>query len=930
MHMTKKNLLSLLASFLCLTSFGQWSALTTGTAHDFTSVYFVNKDTGFAATTYSEIFKTVDGGANWNLSGSTSGAVYSVFFANDTVGYAGGAAGTMAKTSDGGASWGSQSTGQGYQITSIYFLGDTGFATTQNGGILRTNNGGSYWFPQTSGTTYSLNGIFFTGINNGYAVGSMGTILHTSDGGSTWTAQSSGSGANLNSVFFTSTYEGFVCGQGGNMLHTSDGGSTWSSTYSSTTNDLFSIHFTDAYHGFACGMTGTVIKTFDAGGMWYSQNTGTIDNLSGVFFTDNNTGYAAGINGTIIKTTIGGCNNPVITIGGNPNVCAGNTLFLYGIGASTYRWDANGGNVITDTTFISPFSSEVVSVIGTTNDGCFDTGFVNVNVYAAPGITNSWSGISCYGMCNGSMTANPTGSAPFTYSWSTGATTQTITGLCAGSYTVVVTDVNGCTSSGWTPLSDPPLLVAGGYASAALCIGVNDGTLSDSSSGGTPPYNYSWMPGNITTQNPTNVAVGIYTLTITDLGGCTSTATVSVGNLSTNVVLTINSPSSLCEGQPGQLTYNIMGGTAPFSLNWYDYGAGNSFCSLDTAILTPVIYGIDTVMLTVTDNQGCIFTANKNIPVSPGDSISGLITDTLNNPVTAGNVYLFQQKTNHVGVSDTIGIAPIQPNGTYSFPDVVYGDYFIMVDADTSVAAYKTAIPTYYSNKTYPFQWDSALAVNHYTCGGGNQSGIDVKIIQLPGATSGPGQISGHISEGAGFGQRIGHGHNAPLGAPLKGVDIKLGKNPGGSPVARTTSDNNGDYQFNNIPIGNYKIYVNIPNYGMDSVLAISITSTSTVSTNNNYYVDSLMVRVDTASNIGIQTNTNAASNLFVYPNPASSNITLKAQKELGMVAILNSLGQAVYKETVRANQQHIDIANLPAGIYIITVQGKFIRLVKE
>ncbi|MGZ3863891.1 MAG: YCF48-related protein [Bacteroidia bacterium] len=928
----KKNLFSFIACFFCLTSFGQWSALTSGTAHDFNALYFLNADTGFAATTYSEVFKTTDGGVTWNLSGTMSGAVYALCFADANIGWAAGAAGTISQTTDGGATWSGQSSGQGYQITSLYFHGpDTGFAVTQSGGILRTNNGGNFWFAQTSLTSYSLNGVFFTDINNGWAVGGMGTILHTSDGGATWVAQSSGSGANLNSVYFTSPSEGFVCGQGGNMLHTNDGGTTWSSTYSSTTNDLYSIRFVDALHGYACGLTGTVIKTFDAGGMWYSQTTGTADNLNAVFFTDINTGYVAGINGTILKTTDGGCSNPVVTIGGNPNVCSGNTLFLYGIGANTYRWDANGGNAITDTTYISPFSSQIVSVIGTTTDGCFDTGFVNVNVWAPPGVTTTPNDITCNGLCNGQNSAMPTGTGPFTYSWSTGATTQTITNLCAGFYTVTVTDANGCSSTVFGPINEPPVLVAGASTTNATCIGVNDGTATDASSGGTAgTWSYLWMPGSYTGPNPTGLAVGIYTLTVTDAQSCTATTTISVNNSAANVILTINSPSSLCEGQPGQLTYNILGGTSPFTFDWYDYGAGNSFCSLDTAILTPVIYGIDTVMLTVTDNQGCIFTANKNIPVAPGDSISGIITDTLNNPVTAGNVYLFQQKTNHVGVSDTVAIAPIQANGRYTFPDVVYGDYFVMVDPDTNLAAYKTAIPTYYSNKTYPFQWDSALAVNHYTCGGGNQTGIDVKIIQLPATTSGPGQISGHISEGVGFGQRIGHGNNAPLGAPLKGVDIKLGKNPGGSPVARTTSDNNGDYTFSNIPIGNYKIYVNIPNYGMDSVLAISITSTSTVSTNNNYYVDSLMVRVDTASSAGIQTNTSAVSSLYVYPNPAKSSVTLKAQKELGMITIINSLGQAVYKENVRANQQLIDVANLPSGIYIIGVQNKFIRLVKE
>src|SRR5436190_11497176 len=107
---------------------------------------------------------------------------------------------------------------------------------------------------------------------------------------------------------------------------------------------------------------------------------------------------------------------------------------------------------------------------------------------------------------------------------------------------------------------------------------------------------------------------------------------------------------------------------------------------------------------------------------------------------------------------------------------------------------------------------------------------------------TGLGTITGHLSETISFGGRYSGPTNSPLGAPLKGVDIKLGKNPGGSPAARTTTDNAGQYSFPNVAIGSYRIYVDIPNYGMDSARTVNFTSADTVSDKNDYYVDSSLV----------------------------------------------------------------------------------------
>lgn len=312
---------------------------------------------------------------------------------------------------------------------------------------------------------------------------------------------------------------------------------------------------------------------------------------------------------------------------------------------------------------------------------------------------------------------------------------------------------------------------------------------------------------------------------------------------------------TVCQGQEDTLrTYVQPGsGTAPYSYVWHnameslDY-PGDSISKITLYTVpspSPYVY----MYVTVKDFHNCMATGPSTayIYVNPSDSLSGLVLDTLLNPVTAGKVYLYKKQVNNMGVQDTLFDLSLSGNGTFTFPSLYYGDYWVKAVADTSNALYKTAIPTYYSNKAYghAYQWDSALVVLQHGCTAGNNGGNNIKIIQIPAAPpTGPGTISGHLSQSISFGARY-SGPNHTMGAPLKGVDIKLGKNPGGSPAARTTSDNNGDYIFTNVQPGNYKIYVDIPNYGMDSVRLVSIDSlVPTTSVHNDYYVDSTMIRV--------------------------------------------------------------------------------------
>ena len=150
----------------------------------------------------------------------------------------------------------------------------------------------------------------------------------------------------------------------------------------------------------------------------------------------------------------------------------------------------------------------------------------------APTVTiQSQTNITCGNLSNGSATINVAGgTAPYTYVWTASpATTATATGLAGGTYTVTITDANGCTTTQVITITSPPPIIASSTFTPASC-GNNDGTATATASGGTGNLTYNWTPSGGTNATANGLAMGSYTVTITDANGCTTTQTVAIVN----------------------------------------------------------------------------------------------------------------------------------------------------------------------------------------------------------------------------------------------------------------------------------------------------------------------------------------------------------------------------------------------------------------
>ncbi|MEZ5038476.1 MAG: pre-peptidase C-terminal domain-containing protein [Saprospiraceae bacterium] len=287
-------------------------------------------------------------------------------------------------------------------------------------------------------------------------------------------------------------------------------------------------------------------------------------------------------------------------------------------GTGTYSFLWSTGATSED---LSGLSGGNYSVVITDENGCETTHDVVVNEPSSIGLETIINPVTCQGGSDGSLELIITGGLlPYNIQWADGATTALRENLVAGTYAVTITDANGCTFTASPEVTEPEALTLASTLSDISCFGANDGSISIVTSGGTPPYTFSWSNG-ATTESISDLAAGEYSLVVTDANDC----------VLQSETFTINEPNPLeassevtdatsCSSAPdGAIDLTVTGGTGAYSFLWSTGATSEDLSGLSGGNYSVVI----------TDENGCETT--HNVVVNEPSSIA---VETLINPVT--------------------------------------------------------------------------------------------------------------------------------------------------------------------------------------------------------------------------------------------------------------------------------------------------------
>ena len=369
---------------------------------------------------------------------------------------------------------------------------------------------------------------------------------------------------------------------------TSEEGCATSDSY--TVNEPTALSVSESVTSASCGLSdGSASLTISGGTPGYTEDWGTANPAALPGGTHPYTVTDANgcvFNGTATITNPG---SPTVTVGATTNVtCNGGSDGTGSVnisgGAAPYTEDWGGQNPAT-----LPAGTWPVNV--TDNNNCTGSTTVTITeptaIATSPTITN----VQCNGDSDGAVVLNTTGGTP-TYTEDWGG--ENPNALAAGTYSVTVTDNNGCTHVESVTVTEPTAISVTSSVVAPTCNGDSDGSATLTITGGTPTYTENWGAAN-----PNALADGTYSVDITDANGCVQTESVVVTEpapISTAPVVT----DPTCNGYVnGSVNLNTTGGTGPYTEDW---GGEN-----------PGAIGAGTYTVNITDANGCTGTANVTV-----------------------------------------------------------------------------------------------------------------------------------------------------------------------------------------------------------------------------------------------------------------------------------------------------------------------------
>ncbi|NVM27987.1 MAG: M50 family metallopeptidase [Candidatus Helarchaeota archaeon] len=277
-------------------------------------IYFFNSSHGWIVGSSGHIFITRNGGEFWEkYQINALQSFIQVQFASDQNGWIlERNSGEIYKSKDGGLNWNLQTEDVPFEVTSFYFINvTTGWATTSSGLILKTINGGNQWNIQLNITPSRMlkmvppiyfnmsifKSIYFMNESQGWALYQGNTSLNptnlvfrTDNSGNSWVNYSIPSQL-YRKILFVDQFNGWIIGDHGAFIFTNDSGITWNK-FNLTDASLFDLHFLNESHGWVCGTFGTLFYTQNGGKNWIDlSDPSNTRNFKAIFFQNESKGW---------------------------------------------------------------------------------------------------------------------------------------------------------------------------------------------------------------------------------------------------------------------------------------------------------------------------------------------------------------------------------------------------------------------------------------------------------------------------------------------------------------------------------------------------------------------------------------------------------------------------------------------------------------
>ncbi|MCE2759407.1 MAG: SprB repeat-containing protein, partial [Chitinophagaceae bacterium] len=252
----------------------------------------------------------------------------------------------------------------------------------------------------------------------------------------------------------------------------------------------------------------------------------------------------------------------------------------------SYAW-SNGAT----TADISDLAAGVYTVVVTDLSGCIVRDTIQIVQPDSAIISfGKVTDVLCYGDKTGAINLSVFGGTPsYVYEWLTGETSQDVSGLQAGVYTVLITDANGCTMRDTFTIKQPDAALAVAFKHVdVLCYGDSTGSIDMTVSDGTKPYGFEWSNGAVT-EDLSNLKAGTYVVLVTDDNGCVVKDSVEIDQPLAPLAIEHKKVDVLCYSlNTGSIDLSVSGGSPDYSYAWSNGATSQDLFNLTAGIYTVV------------------------------------------------------------------------------------------------------------------------------------------------------------------------------------------------------------------------------------------------------------------------------------------------------------------------------------------------------